>query len=95
MFEGATADAFETTFEMTAATGARVITFPDRGNEVLVSGGLLTNGRIPYTAGGLVTTSAQMQYVVAPSARSTSTSCATNGWLPREQVQWRNAHNDA
>ena len=50
VFEGATADAFETTFAITDPTADRTITFPDSSFTVPTSGGLTTASQWRLTA---------------------------------------------
>ena len=47
VFEGATADAFELTFEIDTLTADRTITFPDRSGEVVLTDSALDDDRIP------------------------------------------------
>ena len=51
VFEGATADAFETTFAITDPTADRTITFPDSSFTVPTSGGLTTASQWRLTSG--------------------------------------------
>jgi hypothetical protein len=53
VFEGATADAFETTFAITDPTADRTITFPDESITLSGGGGLL--GLVVYTGDGTYT----------------------------------------
>jgi len=53
VFEGATADAFETTFAITDPTADRTITFPDASITLAAGGGLL--GLVVYTGDGTYT----------------------------------------
>jgi hypothetical protein len=53
VFEGATADAFETTFAITDPTADRTITFPDASITLSAGGGLL--GLVVYTGDGTYT----------------------------------------
>jgi len=53
VFEGATADAFETTFSITDPTADRTITFPDASITLSAGGGLL--GLVKYTGDGTYT----------------------------------------
>jgi len=53
VFEGATADAFETTFAITDPTADRTITFPDASITLSAAGGLL--GLVVYTGDGTYT----------------------------------------
>ena len=70
VFEGATADAFETTFAITDPTADRTITFPDSSFTVPTSGGLTTASQWRLTtdfAGDAAPIASNLEEVDAPT----------------------------
>lgn len=80
VFEGTTADAFETTITVTDPTADRTITVPDATGTVILSGGTAALGNITST--GTITSSAADSIgwtVVSAPNQACNTTCASSG----------------